>query len=259
VPFLSETADIGRVITTTVWPAAAGPQYRRVVAIRAVIAEDDLLVREGILRLLEPANEVDVVAACADRDELLRAIDEHSPEVVVTDIRMPPALSDEGLEVARRMRGEHPEMGVVVLSAHAEPAYALMLLEDGSRGRAYLLKEHVADAGQLVGAIQEVARGGSIIDPTVVEALVDDRMRARRSPLQTLTPRERQILGEIAKGKSNAAIAEMLVLTKRAVEKHVNAIFAKLSLRAEDESVDRRVRAALLFLANTPQGSASLD
>jgi len=154
------------------------------------------------------------------------------------------------------MRSEHPDLGVVVLSAHAEPAYALTLLEQGSRGRAYLLKEHVSAAGQLVGAIQEVARGGSIIDPVVVEALVEDRMRARTSPLAVLTPRERQILGEIAQGKSNAAIAELLVLTKRAVEKHVNAIFSKLSLRAQDETIDRRVRAALLFLANgAPQST----
>ncbi len=220
------------------------------MAIGVVIAEDDLLVREGILRILEASDEVDLLAACGDRDELLEAIGRHSPDVVVTDIRMPPALADEGLEVAHLMRREHPDMGVVVLSAHAEVAYALTLLEEGSRGRAYLLKEHVSDPRQLVGAIVEVARGGSIIDPTVVEALVGDRMRARRSPVQTLTPRERQILGEIAQGRSNAAIADRLVLTKRAVEKHVNAIFAKLSLRAGDESVDRRVRASLLFLAD---------
>ena len=221
------------------------------MTIGVVIADDDLLVREGILRILEPRDEVELLAACGDRDELLRAIERHSPEVVVTDIRMPPALADEGLEVAHRVRREHPEMGVVVLSAHAEVAYALALLEDGSRGRAYLLKEHLSEPRQLVGAIQEVAKGGSIIDPIVVEALVADRMRARRSPLQALTPRERQILGEIAQGKSNAAIAAELVLTKRAVEKHVNAIFAKLSLRAADETVDRRVRAALLFLADS--------
>jgi DNA-binding NarL/FixJ family response regulator len=218
--------------------------------INVVVAEDDLLVREGILRVLEPSDEVRVLAACGDRDELIAAIERHAPDVVVTDIRMPPARRDEGLDVARRMRSERPELGVVVLSAHAEPAYALTLLEQGSQGRAYLLKEHVSAAGQLVGAIKEVARGGSIIDPTVVEALVEDRLRARVSPLAALTPRERQILGEIAQGKSNAAIAEELVLTKRAVEKHVNAIFSKLSLRAEDGTIDRRVRAALLFLAS---------
>jgi DNA-binding NarL/FixJ family response regulator len=168
----------------------------------------------------------------------------------VTDIRMPPTFGMEGIEVARRMRAERPTVGVVVLSAHTEPAYALTLLEDGSQGRAYLLKERIADVAQLAGAIREVARGGSVIDPAVVEALVEDRMRARRSPLAALTPRELQILGEIAQGRSNAAIAELLVLTKRAVEKHVNAIFAKLALRAEDGAVDRRVRAALLFLAD---------
>jgi DNA-binding NarL/FixJ family response regulator len=214
-----------------------------------VIAEDDLLVREGILRLLEGAGDVEVLAACGDQEALLAAIERWSPEVVVTDIRMPPGLSDEGLAVARRLRRERPAVGVVVLSAHVEPAYALSLLEDGSRGRAYLLKERVARPAELAGAVREVARGGSVIDPAVVEALVEDRVRARRSPLAALTPREVEILGQIAQGRSNAAIAEALVLTKRAVEKHVNAIFAKLGLRPEDGAVDRRVRAALLFLA----------
>ncbi len=219
-----------------------------------VIAEDDLIVREGIVRILEADRDVDVLAACADRDALLAAVERHSPQVVVTDIRMPPGLADEGLEIARRLREERPEVGVVVLSAHADPAYALTLLEEGSRGRAYLLKANVASPGQLVGAIREVAHGGSVIDPAVVEALVDERMRARRSPLAGLTPRELQILGEMARGRSNAAVAEELVLTKRAVEKHVNAIFAKLGLRAEDGAVDRRVRAALLFLADGSTG-----
>ena len=217
-----------------------------------VIAEDDLIVREGILRILEPSREVDVLAACPDRESLLAAVERLSPDAVVTDIRMPPGYGTEGLEIARRLRAERPGVGVVVLSAHAEPAYALSLLEDGSQGRAYLLKEHVAESAQLVGAIREVVRGGSVIDPAVVESLVQERMRARRSLLSALTPRELQILGEIAQGRSNAAIAEQLVLTKRAVEKHVNAIFAKLALRAQDGTIDRRVRAALLFLAQEP-------
>ena len=219
-----------------------------------VIAEDDLLVREGILRLLGGAADVEVLAACEDRDSLLAAVARCSPDVVVTDIRMPPGFSDEGLAVARRLRREHPGIGVVVLSAHAEPAYALALLEEGSSGRAYLLKERVGRPSELIGAIHEVAAGGSVIDPSVVEALVEDRVRARRSPLAALTPRELEILGEIAGGRSNAAIADALVLTKRAVEKHVNAIFAKLGLRPQDEDVDRRVRAALLFLAEGPRG-----
>ncbi len=217
-----------------------------------VIAEDDLLMREGILSVLRTDGQIEVLAACGDRDSLLAAVERFSPDAVVTDIRMPPSLTIEGLEVARQLRRERPDLGIVVLSAHAEPAYALTLLEEGSRGRAYLLKEHIADPAQLVGAIQEVARGGSVIDPVVVEVLVDERLRARRSPLAALTPRELQILGEMAQGRSNAAIADVLVLTKRAVEKHVNAIFSKLGLRTEDESVDRRVRAALLFLAEGP-------
>jgi DNA-binding NarL/FixJ family response regulator len=218
-----------------------------------VIAEDDLLVREGIASILGASDQVEVLATSEDHDTLTAAVARWSPDVVVTDIRMPPTFRDEGLAIARRLRAERPDVGVVVLSAHAEPAYALSLLEDGSRGRAYLLKEHIADRAQLVGAIQEVARGGSVIDPSVVEALVEERVRARRSSLEALTPRELQILGEIAQGKSNAAIADLLVLTKRAVEKHVNAIFAKLALRAQDETVDRRVRAALLFLAEGPR------
>ncbi|MGE0025493.1 MAG: response regulator [Thermoleophilia bacterium] len=221
-----------------------------------VIAEDDLLVREGIVRVLGLAGDVEVLAACEDRDALLAAIERCAPDVVVTDIRMPPGFADEGLEVARRLRRERPGTGVVVLSAHVDPAYALTLLEDGSGGRAYLLKDRVARPAALVAAIHEVARGGSVIDPAVVEALVEDRVRARRSPLAALTPRELEILGEIAQGRSNAAIADALVLTKRAVEKHVNAIFAKLGLRPQDEAVDRRVRAALLFLAEGDAGHA---
>lgn len=219
-----------------------------------VIAEDDLLVREGIVRVLGLAGDVEVLAACGDRDALLAAVERCAPDVVVTDIRMPPGFTDEGLDVARRLRRERPGTGVVVLSAHVDPAYALTLLEDGSGGRAYLLKERVARPAELVAAVHEVARGGSVIDPSVVEALVEDRVRARRSPLAALTPRELEILGEIAQGRSNSAIADALVLTKRAVEKHVNAIFAKLGLRPQDESVDRRVRAALLFLAEGDAG-----
>ncbi|MGD9573109.1 MAG: response regulator [Thermoleophilia bacterium] len=221
---------------------------------RVVIAEDDLLVREGIVGMLSRAGDVEVLDACGDRDALLGAVERWSPDAVVTDIRMPPGFADEGLEVARHLRRDRPDVGVVVLSAHVDPAYALALLEEGARGRAYLLKDHIATPSHLVGAVHEVARGGSVIDPSVVEALVNERMRARRSPLAALTPRELQILGEIARGRSNAAIAEMLVLTKRAVEKHVNAIFAKLALRAEDDTVDRRVRATLLFLAEGPAG-----
>ena len=168
-------------------------RVRRVTTV--VIAEDDLLMREGILSVLRPSDDVEVLEACEDRDSLLAAVERWSPEVVVTDIRMPPTFGNEGLEVARRLRDERPDLGVVVLSAHVEPAYALTLLEDGAHGRAYLLKEHIGRPDHLVGAILEVARGGSVIDPSVVEVLVEDRMRARRSPLAALTPRELQILG----------------------------------------------------------------
>ena len=192
--------------------------------------------------------DVDVVAVCDDLPSLLAAIENVSPDVVVTDIRMPPSKSDEGIQVAALLRETRPEVGVVVLSQYSEPGYALALLESGSDARAYLLKERVKDRGQLVGAVEAVARGDSVIDPRVVEALVASKARAESSPLADLTPREREVLAEIAQGKSNAAIAESLFLTKRAVEKHINSIFLKLDLAAE-ESISKRVRATLAYLA----------
>jgi len=216
--------------------------------IRLVLAEDNLLVREGIQQLLATASDLDVVRACEDMDSLLEAIEEARPDVVLTDIRMPPSRTDEGVQIAARLRETHPGIGVVVLSQYSDPAYVLKLLETGSDGRGYLLKERVHDRGQLSTAIHTVAAGGSVIDPKIVEVLVAARARAERSPLLELTPREREVLSEIAEGKSNTAIAESLVLTKRAVEKHINSIFMKLGL-ADADDVSKRVKATLVFLA----------
>jgi len=220
------------------------------VGVRVVIAEDSLIVREGIQKILALSEDVEVVAACGDMPELVAAIEREVPDVVLTDIRMPPDQVDEGIKVARWLREAYPEIGVVVLSQYAEPEYALTLLEPGSDRRGYLLKERVHDGSQLRGAIEAVAAGGAIIDPKLVDALVVGKTRLARSPLADLTPREREVLAEIAQGKSNSAIAGSLVLTKRAVEKHINSIFLKLGLAYADD-VSKRVKAALLFLTDT--------
>jgi DNA-binding NarL/FixJ family response regulator len=224
------------------------------VAIRVVLAEDHYLVREGIRQLIEAQPDIELAAVCEDLDSLLKAIDEEKPDVVLTDIRMPPTNTDEGIRAAEHLRELLPDAGVVVLSQYADPQYALSFLEHGSQGRAYLLKERVSDSDQLASAIQEVARGGSVIDPKVIDALVAARSRAAESPLRLLTPRETEILSEMAQGKNNAAIAETLVLSERAVEKHINSIFSKLALGEEPE-IHRRVKAVLLFLSDSrPQG-----
>jgi DNA-binding NarL/FixJ family response regulator len=219
------------------------------VSIRIAVADDNLIVREGIGRILGAESDVEVVATCGDLTSLLAAVDREAPEVVVTDIRMPPTNSDEGIQLAARLRETHPDIGVVVLSNYADPSYALALLESGSAGRAYLLKERVHHRAQLLAAIESVAAGGSVMDPKIIEPLVAARSRAERSPLAELTPREHEVLAEIAQGKSNSAIAEELVLTKRAVEKHINSIFLKLNL-ADAEDVSKRVKATLVFLAD---------
>jgi DNA-binding NarL/FixJ family response regulator len=220
------------------------------VAIRVVVAEDSLILREGLQRLLDSSPSVEVVAAHGDLDALLSAVEQDPPDVVLTDIRMPPSNTDEGIRLATRLRRRFPSTGVIVLSQYAEPSYVLALLEHGSDRRGYLMKERIHDRGQLISAIDTVARGGSVIDPKIVELLVDTKARMEQSPLAELTPREREVLAEMAEGKSNAAIAESLVLSKRAVEKHVNAIFMKLGLAAS-ENVSKRVKATLIFLADT--------
>jgi DNA-binding NarL/FixJ family response regulator len=218
------------------------------VAIRVVIAEDNLLVREGIERLLELQPDIEVVASCESLGSLLAAVEADRPDVVLTDIRMPPDHGDEGIRAALRLRQTDPALGVVVLSQYAEPAYALALLEAGSERRAYLLKDRVDDVDQLVGAIRAVAAGGSVIDPKVVERLVAAKSAIHDSPLDELTPRELETLHEMAQGRNNIAIAEAMVVTERSVEKYVHAIFAKLGLAWED-NVHRRVKAVLLYLA----------
>ncbi|MBV9486693.1 MAG: response regulator transcription factor [Frankiaceae bacterium] len=220
------------------------------MGLRIVIAEDSLLVREGVRGVLDSQDDFEVVGLCEDFDGLLAAADEHQPDVVVTDVRMPPTQSDEGIRAALQLRETHPRVGVVVLSQYAEPAYALPLLETGSDGRAYLLKERVSEPAQLAEAVRAVATGGSVIDPKVVEVLVSARSAQSRSPLEQLTPRELEVLAEIAQGKNNAAVAAALFLTERAVEKHINALFAKLQLTDEPD-VNRRVKAVLLYLSET--------
>jgi DNA-binding NarL/FixJ family response regulator len=222
------------------------------VAIRVVLAEDNTLLREGVARLLERESGIELVGLAADRPEVEALLASAEPDVLVTDIRMPPTGTDEGIQIAARLRADQPQVGVVVLSQYAEPAYALALLDGGSAGRAYLLKERVSEVDDLVAAIREVAAGGSVIDPKVVESLVSTS-RSPASELDRLTPREREILGEMAQGKSNAAIAAALVLSTRAVEKHTNSIFSKLGL-TEEVDVNRRVKAVLLFLADGAGG-----
>ncbi|MCX6465063.1 MAG: response regulator transcription factor [Pseudonocardiales bacterium] len=213
---------------------------------RVVLAEDNALLRAGLVRLVDAAEDLTLVGAAADLPALTSLVDRERPDVVVTDIRMPPTHTDEGITVATRLRDEHPGIGVVVLSQYAEAPYALTLLAGGTAGRGYLLKERVADGDELTEAIRRVAAGGSVIDPTVIEGLVAAN-RAAPSDLDRLTPRELEVLGEMAQGKSNAAIAAALVLSERAIEKHTNSIFSKLGL-SEERDLNRRVSAVLVYL-----------
>ncbi|MGZ5343683.1 MAG: response regulator transcription factor [Actinomycetota bacterium] len=220
--------------------------------IRVVFAEDNYLVREGTAALLATSDEVELVGTATDRDALLAAVEELAPDAVLTDIRMPPTGTNEGIEAAKTIRAAHPEIGVVVLSQFAEGEYAYELLKNGAAGLGYLLKERVADVDELVRALGEVARGGSVLDPKVVEALVAAKDRMAHSPLASLTDREREVLSHMAQGENNAAIAKSLFLTERAVEKHINSLFHKLDL-TEEPDVHRRVMAVLAFLRETEQ------
>jgi DNA-binding NarL/FixJ family response regulator len=218
------------------------------VTLRVLVAEDSLLVREGVRQLIDREDDLVVIGECADLPSLRTALESDVPDVLVTDVRMPPDFSDEGVQIAVELRTSHPEVGVVVLSAYVEPAYANELLGGGSSRRAYLLKERVSEPNQLCEAIRTVAGGGSVIDPVVVDALVSASSRRDKSPLAALTPRELEVLDQVAQGKSNAAAGAALFLTERAVEKHINTLFAKLGLAATPD-VNRRVTAVLMLLS----------
>ena len=215
--------------------------------VRVVFAEDNYLVREGTAALLQSSDEVDLIGTASALDELLLSVEELKPEVVLTDIRMPPTNTTEGIDAARRIRSDHPDIGVVVLSQFAEEEYAYELLKDGAAGLGYLLKERVANLDELVRALNEVAKGGSVLDPKVVEALVAESARGEGSPLAQLTPRERDVMREMAEGKTNASIADALSLTERSVEKVIHSIFLKLGLTWET-TVHKRVKAVILYL-----------
>ena len=221
--------------------------------IRVVLAEDNALLREGVSRLIEAQADLELVGSASDLPQLLKLVTEHTPDVVVTDIRMPPTGTDEGIQAAAWLREHAPTVGVVVLSQYKTPSYALALLETGSAGRGYLLKEQVAGVDELAQAIRTVAQGGSMIDPQIVDELIEAKSSRRKSDLSWLTPRESEILGEMAKGKSNAAIAASLQVSERAVEKHTNSIFSKLGL-TEEREVNRRVKAVLVYLSDPGGG-----
>jgi DNA-binding NarL/FixJ family response regulator len=214
-----------------------------------IVADDALLVREGVMRVIDHEPDLEVVGQCGDYDSLLSLAEALRPDVVVTDIRMPPTGTDEGIRAAVALRERLPATGVVVLSQFSEPEYALSLLQAGSQGRAYLLKERVSERNQLVDAVREVARNGSVIDPLVVDSLVAGRRQTRQDPLNELTARERAVLSHIAQGQSNQAVAESLSVSERSVEKHINALFAKLGLTEPSRSVNKRVTAVLLYLS----------
>ena len=219
--------------------------------VRVLLAEDSFLIREGLTLLLGGDATLELVASVASLPELLSGVDEHRPDVVLTDIRMPPSGTDEGIRAAEHLAATAPDVGVVVLSQHLEAEYALRLFDGGARGRAYLLKERVGDLGQLGHAIHTAAAGGSVLDPQVVDALVAARRGRASSRLTRLTDRESEILALVARGDANRAIAATLHLSDRAVEKHITSILSKLDLPADDAAVHRRVRAVLLYLSET--------
>jgi DNA-binding NarL/FixJ family response regulator len=222
------------------------------MAVRVVLGEDSFLAREGIVRALDAADDVELLAACEDAVSLRTAIDELEPDVVLTDIRMPPLGTDDGIRLAAELRTSHPGIGVLVISQHSDPIYATTLFEKGTSGRGYLLKESVREPAHLTRALSDVAAGGSVVDPRIVDRLLKTHELREDSSLEVLTPREREILAMIAEGRSNKAIAEALTVTKRAVEGHINAIFAKLDL-GDPEDVSLRVRATLVYLTGQVQ------
>jgi DNA-binding NarL/FixJ family response regulator len=221
------------------------------VTIRVVVVEDAYLSREGLLRVLARLDDVEVVETCTDLPSAVAAVERHDPDVVITDIRMPPTNTDEGIRLASGLRESHPGTGVVVVSQHADPIYAITLLDGGPDGRAYLLKERLASVDELGRAVREIAAGGSYVDPRVVHELVRSNELRQSSPLAALSEREREVLSLVAEGKSNSSIARELSLSTRAVERHVGAIFAKLGLE-DSESTSRRVLATLAYLAGRP-------
>jgi len=218
------------------------------VTIRLVLAEDNFLVREGVARMIAATDDMQVLASCEDLPSAIATIDELVPDVVLTDIRMPPTHNDEGVRVAKHCRDKHPQIGVLLLSQYAEPGYIKQLLTQGTEGRGYLLKERIGNLDDLTSAIHAVASGESAIDPKVVESLVRGRARAGDTGIERLSPREKEVLAAIAEGRTNAAIADQLVISQHAVEKHINSIFAKLGLSGDQHS-HPRVRAALMYLA----------
>jgi DNA-binding NarL/FixJ family response regulator len=217
------------------------------MTLRVVFADDNYLVREGVSALLAEVDEIELVGTAADPYSLLKSVVEHQPDAVLTDIRMPPSHTNEGIEAAKRIRAEHPGTGVVVLSQYVEEDYAFELLADGVTGLGYLLKERVSDLDELVRALHEVARGGSVLDPKVVEGLLSRKSSDAGSPLLGLTDREREVLQAMSTGRNNATIAKTLFMSDRAVEKHIGSVFQKLGL-VDEQEVNRRVMAVLAFL-----------
>ena len=217
--------------------------------VRVVLADDSYLVREALHHLLAASPEIELVAVCVDAEELVAAVERESPDVVLSDIRLPPLHEREGIRVAAQLRLTHPEVGVVLLTQHVDPTYAVELFASGSEGRALLVKDRVGDRAELVEAIHAVADGRSVVDAKFIDGLIAERVRSAQSSLDELTAREREVLAGLAGGQSNTAIAGSLSLTKRAVEKHINAIFLKLGLQ-ESADVSRRVKAALIYLAD---------
>ncbi|MGZ4501478.1 MAG: response regulator transcription factor [Nocardioidaceae bacterium] len=223
--------------------------------LRVVLAEDSYLVREGTRRLLEDSGEIEVVAAVGNAEELVAAVERLAPDAVITDIRMPPGHGTEGIEAARLLRREHPGLGVVVLSQYSDAAYATELFRDGTEGLGYLLKVSIGELDEILAALRAVVAGRSVVDPGVVERLVEDSVRQVESPLRSLSAREIDVLREMAEGRTNAAIGARLHLSESAIEKYINAIFTKLAL-GDEPGVSRRVAAVLAYLRD-PAGGAS--